>query len=69
MAQAVVSSKYQVVIPKRVRTEIGLRTGQVVQVIARSGVITLVPDQPIAALRGFLKRMRTTGVREKKERM
>ncbi len=69
MAQAVVSSKYQVVIPKRVRTEIGLRSGQVVQVIARSGVITLVPDQPIAALRGFLKGMRTTGLREKRERL
>ncbi len=51
MAQAVVSSKYQVVIPKPVRTEVGLESLQVVQVIARSSVITLVPDQPIAALR------------------
>ena len=69
MAQAVVSSKYQVVIPKLIRTEVGLKSGQVVQVIARSGVITLVPDQPIAALRGFLKGMRTTGLREKRERL
>ena len=30
------------------------------------GVITLVPDRPIVALRGFLQSMRTTGVRKKK---
>lgn len=68
MAQAVVSTKFQVVIPREIRREIGLKSGQVLQVIAKGGVITMVPDQPIAAMKGFLKGMRTTRLREKKDR-
>jgi len=64
-----VSSKYQVVIPKDVRTRTGIRPGQQYQVIAKRGVITLVPDKPIAAMRGFLRGMRVAGFREKKDRM
>ncbi len=69
MAQATVSTKYQVVIPKAVRTEIGLKAGQVVQIIAKHGVIALVPDQPLHALRGFVKGIKTDRVRDKKDRL
>jgi AbrB family looped-hinge helix DNA binding protein len=69
MARAVVSIKYQVVIPKEIRREVGLQSGQVVQVIAKNGVITMVPDQPLARMRGFLKGMRARDLREKKDRM
>ncbi|HEX9149431.1 MAG TPA: AbrB/MazE/SpoVT family DNA-binding domain-containing protein [Thermoanaerobaculia bacterium] len=68
MAEAVVSTKFQVVIPKEIRREIGLESGQVLQVIAKGGVITLVPDQPIARMMGFLKGMKTSALREKKDR-
>ena len=68
MARAVISTKYQVVIPKEIRREVGLKTGQVVQIIAKNGVITLLPDQPLESLRGFLKGMNTKNLREKKER-
>jgi AbrB family looped-hinge helix DNA binding protein len=68
MAEAVVSTKFQVVIPKEIRREIGLESGQVLQVIAKGGVITLVPDQPIARMKGFLKGMSTSHLREKKDR-
>jgi len=68
MSRTTVSSKYQVVIPRDVRARIDLRPGQEFQVIAKGGVITLVPDKPIAAMRGFLRGMRTTGFREKKDR-
>jgi len=57
------------VIPKDVRTRTGIRPGQQYQVIAKRGVITLVPDKPIAAMRGFLRGMRVAGFREKKDRM
>jgi AbrB family looped-hinge helix DNA binding protein len=49
-----VSPKYQVVIPKRVREQFGLRPGQQLQVISLPGRIELVPSQPPSALRGFL---------------
>lgn len=69
MATATVSSKYQIVIPKEIRREVEIRTGQVVQVIAKGGVITLVPDRPLSELRGFLRGMKTEGFREKSERL
>ena len=64
-----VSSRYQVVIPKEVRARMDIHPGQEFQVIAKGGVITLVPDKPIAAMRGFLRGMRTSGFREKRDRM
>jgi AbrB family looped-hinge helix DNA binding protein len=68
MAKSVVSTKYQVVIPKEIRKEIGLKSGQIVQVIAKNGVIALIPEQPLAQLRGFLKGMKTDRVRDKRDR-
>ncbi|MEA2604764.1 MAG: hypothetical protein QOF89_5756 [Acidobacteriota bacterium] len=69
MAQAIVSKDYQVEIPEEVRREVSLVTGQKVHVFARNGVITLVPDRPLSALRGFLKGMDIEGVREKEDRV
>jgi AbrB family looped-hinge helix DNA binding protein len=68
MAQSVVSTKYQVVIPREIRRDIGLKSGQVVQIIAKNGVITMVPDQPIGRMRGYLTGMKTGTLREKKDR-
>ncbi len=69
MSRTVVSSKFQVVIPKDVRNESGLKKGQRFQVLSRGGVITLVPEEPLSALKGFAKRVRASGFREKKERL
>jgi AbrB family looped-hinge helix DNA binding protein len=68
MAEAIISTKFQVVIPKEIRRDIGLKTGQRVQIIAKGGVITMVPDQPIAKMRGFLKGMKSRALREKNDR-
>jgi len=68
MARSVVSTKFQVVIPKEVRRQVGLKSGQVLEIIARSGVITMVPDQPIARMRGYVKGMKVRSLREKKDR-
>jgi AbrB family looped-hinge helix DNA binding protein len=69
MARTKVSSKFQVVIPKDVRESAGIRVGQEFQVIAKGGMVTLVPDKPISSMRGFVRGMRTTGFREKKDRL
>ena len=68
MARTRVSSKYQVVIPKEVRERANIRVGQEFQVIAKGGSVTLVPDKPISSMRGFVRGIRTTGFREKKDR-
>ncbi len=69
MAQAVVSTKYQVVIPKEVRRAIGLRAGQKVQVLVKHGVITLVPLKPLSEMKGFAKGLDPTDLRQKKDRL
>lgn len=61
MGRTKVSSKDQVVMPKE--------AGQEFQVITKGGVIIRVPDKPIAEMRGFVRGMRTTGFREKKDRL
>ena len=47
--------RYQIVIPKRVREQLDLKPGQVLQVIALPGRIELVPSRSVSALRGFLE--------------
>jgi len=69
MARTRVSPKFHVVIPKEVRESIDLRVGQEMQVVAKGGVITLVPERPLSSLRGFAKGIRTDKLREKKDRM
>ncbi len=50
-----VSPNYQIVTPKRVREQFGLKPGQVLQVIALSGRFELVPSRAVSALLGFLE--------------
>jgi len=53
--QVIVSPKYQIVIPKEIRTKIGLRKGQKMHISIKGKSIVLMPDQPIQAIRGILK--------------
>ena len=69
MAQTVVSSKYQIVIPKEVRQKLDLEKGQILQVVVRNGVITLVPDRPLTELRGFVKGIDDAGLRDEEDRL
>jgi AbrB family looped-hinge helix DNA binding protein len=56
------------VIPKEIRERHGLKAGQVMQVISKGNVITLIPDRPLSEFRGVLRGMPTNGYREKKDR-
>ena len=69
MARTRISPKYQVVIPKEVRERMNLKVGQELQIVAKGGMITLVPERPLSSLRGFAKGIRTDELREKKDRM
>ncbi len=68
MATTTISSKFQVVIPKEVRDKLHLTPRQRLLVVEKGGVITLVPEVPIKSLKGALKGMTATEVREKKDR-
>lgn len=69
MATTTISSKFQVVIPKEVREKLHLAPSQRLQVVEKGGVITLVPEVPLKSLRGALKGMSVSDLREKKDRM
>ena len=69
MARTVVSTKFQIVIPKDVREATGLRKGQTFQVISKGGVISLVPERPLSDLKGFARSARSTSFREKRDRL
>lgn len=70
MTQVTISAKYQVVIPKEVRKQLPLKTGQKLSMVVKEGVITLVPNQPLTHFRGFLKGMNLPAdIREKKDRL
>jgi AbrB family looped-hinge helix DNA binding protein len=64
MEQATISPKYQVVIPKKVRDNLGIKPGQKVQVIPYMGRIELIPVRKIQEGRGFLKGITTNVDRE-----
>ncbi len=64
MDTTTVSTKFQVVIPLRVRQAVGIRPGQRVQVIPYEGRIELIPVKSMKQARGFLRGIDTSVVRE-----
>jgi AbrB family looped-hinge helix DNA binding protein len=69
MPRVTVSPRFQIVIPREIRERLGLRPGQKITLLERGGIITAIPDQPIEKLRGILKGMPATGLREKQQRL
>lgn len=64
MAEVTVSPKYQIVIPKEIRESLGIFSGQKVQIMSYHGRIEVIPLKPMKEMRGFLKGIDTTVVRE-----
>jgi AbrB family looped-hinge helix DNA binding protein len=64
MDAVIVSSKYQIVIPKEIRESMGIVSGQKIQMIAYRNRIELIPLKSISQMRGFLKGIDTEVVRE-----
>lgn len=69
MATTTISPKFQIVIPKEVRDKLHLTPRQRLQVLEKGGVITLVPEVPLKSLRGLLKGMSKSDLREKQDRL
>lgn len=65
MTTITISPKFQIVIPKAIRTLLGLVPGQKFQAIAYEDRIELIPVRPARELRGFLKGIDTRVARDR----
>jgi AbrB family looped-hinge helix DNA binding protein len=54
MAAVTVSPKYQIVIPKDIRSQLKIRPGQKVEMFAIGSSIHVVPVEPVENLRGLV---------------
>ena len=68
MTQAVLSTKYQLVIPREIRQRLHLHSGQRMIFLVKGNVITLVPERGLSELKGIAKGIKAGSLREKKER-
>lgn len=68
METVTVSPKYQVVIPRRIRDDIGIRSGEKVVVFEKRGVICIVRVKDTKKLKGRFKGITTKGLRDEFER-
>jgi len=62
MALATISSRFQVVIPRDVRDQLGLAAGQKLQAFAFENRIEFIPVRSACAMRGFLRGIDTTTI-------
>ena len=69
MNSVTLSTKYQLVIPREVRERLDLEPGTKLTVIEKGGVLYLIPERPLAELRGVARGTRRKGLREKKDRL
>jgi AbrB family looped-hinge helix DNA binding protein len=60
-----ISPRFQVVIPRAVREQLGLEPGQKVQALAYSNRVELIPVQPLRRMRGFLTGIETAVERDR----
>jgi AbrB family looped-hinge helix DNA binding protein len=69
METVTISPKFQVVIPKTIREQFKLVPGQKAHVIGYEGRIEILPIRPAKELRGMLRGMDVSGVREEEDRL
>lgn len=69
MDTVTLSSKFQVVIPRRVRERMGLRPGEKFEVISFDNRIELIPIRPMSEMRGFLEGLDPAFEREREDRV
>ena len=67
MYTTTISSKYQVVIPREVREQFGLKPGQKIMFIPYKKTLRVVIVPPIEQARGMFKGLDTNGLREEED--
>jgi len=66
--ETTISSKYQVVLPRALRERLQLQPRQKLTVLEKDGLIILVPQARLEALRGIARGANIAGYRDKKDR-
>lgn len=69
MNAVTVSPKYQVVIPRSVRERINIHPGERLQVISFDDRIEFVPIRPMREMKGVLKGLDATFMRDEDDRI
>ena len=69
METVTLSSKFQLVVPRRARERLRLRPGMRITVLDKGGVLFLVPERPVRGYRGIARGASPRGLREKKDRL
>ena len=69
MTQVKLSGKYQIVIPEDVRESLGLKPGQLLQVLALDGHVVAVPVRPLGEAFGMFPGIDTTVDRDDEDRV
>ncbi|MBU1151797.1 AbrB/MazE/SpoVT family DNA-binding domain-containing protein [Patescibacteria group bacterium] len=65
MTTITISPKFQIVIPKEIRDNMSLNSGMKLEIVPYKNRIELIPLKSIKSLRGSLKGIDTTIMREK----
>ena len=69
MGTVTVSKKYQVVIPKGIRREAGIKPGDRMAVIVKHGIIHYVPVRSMEATKGMVPGLDTRDLRDEHDRL
>ncbi|UCF30713.1 MAG: AbrB/MazE/SpoVT family DNA-binding domain-containing protein [bacterium] len=66
--ETTISSKFQVVIPRDIRKKLGLKPKQKLLVMAKAGILYMIPQRPLGELKGAAESAPINGYREKGDR-
>ncbi len=68
METVTVSSKYQVIIPEKVRKMAGIKPGDRMAVIVKHNIIHYVPIKPLEATKGMIPGLDSIDLRDEHDR-
>ncbi|MEF8823719.1 MAG: AbrB/MazE/SpoVT family DNA-binding domain-containing protein [Desulfohalobiaceae bacterium] len=66
--EVTISSKYQIALPRALRERLKLQPQQKLTVLEKDGMIILMPQVPLEALRGIARDANVSDYRDKRDR-
>jgi bifunctional DNA-binding transcriptional regulator/antitoxin component of YhaV-PrlF toxin-antitoxin module len=69
METVTLSTKFQLVLPRKARERMGARPGMRFTVVEKGRVLFLVPERPAREYRGIARGVKPRGLREKRDRL